>query len=331
MSAASWLEGLSTSGHWRELLVTRAPQIAVWVLAAALGVQAAIIVTDLAGASRVPAIDEINPLPAAAAPSRRVDVAAIVSSHLFGAAQADAPAAVDAANAPQTSMPLVLTGIIAADEPQAGLAIVGQNAGSTKVYAVGDNLPGGARLHSVYSDRVLLERNGRLESLTLPRQSRGGAAPPPPPPVAAMPSSEPPPIDRMREMIAQEPGLLSDIMRPQPVFAQGRQRGYRVYPGRNRQAFIRLGLRPGDLVVAINGTPLDDPARGEEIFRTLGSSSEARVTVMRNGRQQDLTLNMAQVVQEAEQLVGGNGAAGAGAEPEDPAPVAPDEPVDSTE
>ncbi|MFO7277796.1 MAG: type II secretion system protein GspC [Pseudomonadota bacterium] len=328
MSAASWLEGLSTSDHWRELLVTRAPQIAVWVLAVALGVQAAIIVTDLAGASRVPAIDEFNPPPAV--PSRRVDVAAIVSSHLFGAAQADAPAAVDAANAPQTSMPLVLTGIIAADEPQAGLAIVGQNAGSTKVYAVGDNLPGGARLHSVYSDRVLLERNGRLESLTLPRQSRGGAVAPPPPMAAMPPSESAPPIERMREMIAQEPGLLSDIMRPQPVFAQGRQRGYRVYPGRNRQAFIRLGLRPGDLVVAINGTPLDDPARGEEIFRTLGSSSEARVTVMRNGRQQDLTLNMAQVVQEAEQLVGGNGAAGAGAEPvEDTAPVAPDEPIDT--
>jgi general secretion pathway protein C len=93
-------------------------------------------------------------------------------------------------------------------------------------------------------------------------------------------------------------------MRPQPVFAQGKQRGYRVYPGRNRQAFLRLGLRPGDLVVSINGTPLDDPARGQEVFRTIGSSSEAHVTVMRNGRQQDLTLNMSQLATEAEQLVG---------------------------
>jgi general secretion pathway protein C len=88
------------------------------------------------------------------------------------------------------------------------------------------------------------------------------------------------------------------------VFADGKQRGYRVYPGRNRQAFIRLGLRPGDLVTGINGTPLDDPARGQEIFRTLGSSSEARVTVLRNGQQQDLTLNLAQVAQEAEAVVG---------------------------
>src|SRR5205809_866566 len=78
--------------------------------------------------------------------------------------------------------------------------------------------------------------------------------------------------------------------------------GFRVYPGRNRAAFMRLGLRPGDQVTAINGTPLDDRERGEQILRTLGSSSEARVTLIRGGQQQDLTLNIAQVAQEAEGL-----------------------------
>jgi general secretion pathway protein C len=109
----------------------------------------------------------------------------------------------------------------------------------------------------------------------------------------------------MRQLIATEPNAISEIIRPQPVFAQGKQRGFRVYPGRNRQAFTRLGLRPGDLVTAINGTPLDDPSRSQEVFNTLGSSSEAHVTVLRNGRQQDLTLQMSQIAQEAESLVGG--------------------------
>jgi general secretion pathway protein C len=117
--------------------------------------------------------------------------------------------------------------------------------------------------------------------------------------------TETPIVDRMRKLIANDPGLMADIMRPQPVFAQGKQKGYRVYPGRNRQAFARLGLRPGDLVMSINGTPLDDPARGQEVFQTLGSSSEAHITVMRSGQQQDLTLNIAQVAQEAEGMLGG--------------------------
>jgi general secretion pathway protein C len=109
-------------------------------------------------------------------------------------------------------------------------------------------------------------------------------------------------MERVRQLIADQPGAVSEIMRPTPVFAQGKQRGYRVYPGRNRQAFVRLGLRPGDLVTSINGTPLDDPSRGPEIFQTLSSATEARVTVVRSGRQQDLSLNMAQVAQQAEQV-----------------------------
>jgi general secretion pathway protein C len=233
-------------------------------------------------------------------------VGGIASAHLFGAPPVQAARAQDAANAPQTSMPLVLTGIISADDPNNGLAILGENPTSAKVYAVGDNIPGGAKLHSVYGDRVVIDRNGRLESLMLPRQIQNGPAPPPS--TAAL-QTESPVLDRMRKLITDDPGLMADVMRPQPVFAQGKQKGYRVYPGRNRQAFLRLGLHPGDLVTAINGTPLDDPARGQEIFRTLGSSSEAHVTVVRNGQPQDVTLDMAQVAQEAEAAAGSQGAA----------------------
>jgi hypothetical protein len=118
-----------------------------------------------------------------------------------------------------------------------------------------------------------------------------------------------PAFDRVRRLITEDPSLLSDIMRNQPVLMQGKLRGFRVYPGRNRQAFTRLGLRSGDLVIAINGTPLDDPSRGDEIFRTIGSASEARVTVMRNGQQQDLSLNMSQVAQDAEEAAGSEAAA----------------------
>ena len=111
----------------------------------------------------------------------------------------------------------------------------------------------------------------------------------------------------MRQAIQQNPGALSDVIRSQQVMAGGKQRGFRVYPGRNPAAFSRLGLRPGDLITAINGTPLDDPSRGEEVMRTLGSAPEVRVTIMRNGRQNDMVLNMAQIATEAEQLTGTEG------------------------
>jgi C-terminal processing protease CtpA/Prc len=95
----------------------------------------------------------------------------------------------------------------------------------------------------------------------------------------------------------------------------GRMNGFRVYPGRDRAAFMRLGLRPGDQVTAINGTPLDDRDRGEQILHTLQSSSEAHVTVIRNGQQQDLVLNIAQVAQEADSLAAQEQPAGAAMSP----------------
>jgi len=301
MNAASFLEGLPAPEKWRTLLLAHGPRIATWTLAVLLAMQAAVIVTGLGGATRAPGT---GTAPSQTVPKHSVDVASISNAHLFGMPP---PAAVTQSDntAHPTSLPLVLTGIISADDPQNGLAILGQNAASAKVFAVGDIVPGGAKLHAVYNDKVIIDRGGVLETLALPKQLAAGA----PPPTAAVFPTEAPVADRMRKLITEQPSLLADVMRPQPVFANGKQTGYRVYPGRNRSAFGKLGLKPGDLVTAINGTSLDDPEHGQEIFRTLGSSPEAHVTVTRNGQQQDLTLNLATITQEAESMAGaGEGA-----------------------
>ena len=323
MNAASWLEGFPAHDRWRALLLSEGPRVATAILVVALCAQAAFIVTDLASVARrsTQAAPRSNAMRERALRAHSLDLAVITNAHLFGAPPQELR---DGANAPQTSMPLVLTGIIAGNDPQNGLAILGQSAQSAKVYAVGDNVPGGAKLHSVYTDRVVIDRNGQLESLALPRQTSPNA---PPPSAAALPEN--PSIERMRRLITEQPGLLTDVMRPQPVIDHGRMNGFRVYPGRNRMAFMRLGLRPGDQVTAINGTPLDDRDRSEQILHTLGSSSEARVTVIRNGQSQDLTLNLAQVAQEAGSVAAqeqaGGGGAGAAEPPVPPQGVPPEE------
>lgn len=317
MNAASWLEGLPAPDKWRAIAMTHGPRWATWALALGLGVQGAFILTDLAGSGRAPGATNVPP---PAAPSRSVNVAAISGSHLFGTVEITPTR--NATTAQQTSMPLVLTGIFASTDPRGGLAMLGPTATSTKVYAVGDNVPGGAKLHSVLVDRVVLDRNGVLEYLAMPRQPQGGMANAPAPSANAL-QTENPVVDRMRRIISDDPGLVADIMRPQPVFAQGKLRGYRVYPGRNRQSFTRLGLHPGDLVTAINGTPLEDPQQSQDVFRTIGATNEARVTVTRNGQSQDLVLNMSQVAQEAESLVGTQPGQGVAPEPPQAEPPIP--------
>ena len=306
MNSSSLLSGIRGLGPelFSTQLTTRLPSIVTWTLALALGVQAAVIALDLIPEQRplAAAASGAGPAPARQESQNSVNVQSIVDAHLFGIADPAEPTG-DPTAAPETRLSLVLAGTIAASDPKQGFGIIGESATNAKLYSVGDSVPGGARLNAVYGDRVILERGGQLEALLLPRERKGGTGTTAPPPRDGTAMSMPQTagsqvVDRVRRMIAQDPGSVAEIMRPQPVFANGQQRGYRVYPGRNRAQFARLGLRPGDLVMSVNGTPLDDPQRGMEIFRSIGSSDQVRVTVERNGRPQELVLNMAQIANE---------------------------------
>ena len=299
------LQSLRLDGAALSTLGARAPQWVAVLLVVALGGRAAWLVADLAGASRGAQGAATLATPGAAPGlSPRLDLASLIGANLFGTSAATA----QQGPAPVTSMPLVLVGVMAAEDPQRGVAILGPSAPAAKVYLVGATLPGGARLHAVHSDRVLIDRGGSIEALMLPRQpSATGPAPLPPPPVANA-------ADRMQQIVQQNPGVVSNVLRPQVVLVDGQQRGFRVFPGPNRQAFNKLGLRPGDLVTAINGTVLNDPSVANNVFGTLSTSPNAHVTVVRDGRQQDLVINVAQAVSEAERL----GADPAAQTPNDP-------------
>jgi general secretion pathway protein C len=231
----------------------------------------------------------------AAPPVRTVDIPSIVNAHLFG--QANAPADANPNTVATTQMPLFLVGTIANTDPARGYAIIGDSPSSAKVYSVGKTITGGTKLHSVYPDRAILDRGGKLEALLLPKKFVGGGM------SAATPAGANPadPMlgDRLRQLAANNPAAITDVMRPQPVFANGQQRGYRVYPGRSRAVFNRLGLLPGDLVTAINGTPLDDPSRGMDVLQTLNSAPTATVTIERNGTTVQVNINNAQIAQDA--------------------------------
>jgi general secretion pathway protein C len=300
MTANTWTGVTSGGGDWRSKALANAPRVITFVLVLAVAAQLALILVSLTGRSRQTAPPQ-TVAPPVTAP---FDIGGLVNAHLFGNAAVQASG--DAANAPPSSMPLVLAGVLATEDPKEGMAIIGESAQAAKVVAVGQQVPGGAQLHSVYADRAIIDRAGALESVYLPRRSASLGPAPMPPPAAPANQGNEAMLERMRKLVSDDPGVIGQIMRPQPVFAGGKMRGFRVYPGANRQAFARMGLRAGDLVTAINGTPLDDKDRAQEIFGTLNSSTDARVTITRANRQQELVLNIAQIAAEAEQLGAGS-------------------------
>lgn len=288
---ATIAQALHIDGELASQLIARLPRVVTALLVVLLGVRAATLVAGLAGGSTLPPA-----APATAAPVRNVvDVPSILRTNLFG----QAPQAAGAT--PVTSMPLVLTGVIADNDEKLGFALLGPSATSIRLYRVGESLPGGARLHAVHVDRVMLDRGGSIEALMLPRRNPSATPPAPLTPPANPVQS----VQRVQQMIRENPNLIGQVIQRQPVLADGRLRGIRVYPGANPQAFSKLGLRPGDLVTAINGTTLEGQTRAEEIFNSLSTAAEARVTVLRGNTSMDLLLNLAEVAREAEQLATG--------------------------
>jgi general secretion pathway protein C len=301
------------SNEWLSRLQGNGPRLVSLALAALIAVELARIAVSLLGGGPV---RSPQPVPSRAVPRTQrpaLDVQSIVSAHLFGVATAD-PTAQDPANAPQSTANLLLAGTIATQDPKRGVAII-SDGGPSKVYSVGDNV-GGASLHSVYLDHVILDRGGALETLLLPRLLGPGMHAPP---VVRRPGGADArtvaAVDNIRRMVQQDPGILDQVMRTVPSYdnTAGKLRGFRAYPGRNRQIFMKLGLKPGDLVTAINGTALDDPQRSQDVFNTIQTSDHVTVTVERGGVKQEISLNIAQVAAQAtKDLDGGDSNPGSG-------------------
>src|SRR5687767_438124 len=122
MTARLWTSGAGQGGDWRSLALARAPQVLTFVLALAIAAQLALIVVGLAGRSR----QTVPPAVASQPPPPPLDVATLVNAHLFG--NAAVQASTDATNAPPSSMPLVLVGLLATEDPRQGMAIIGESA-----------------------------------------------------------------------------------------------------------------------------------------------------------------------------------------------------------
>jgi general secretion pathway protein C len=195
---------------------------------------------------------------------------------------------------PETRQNLTLKGIVAATNPDLSAAIIEDGSSTENTYQIGETIVTGASLHAVYPRRVVLNENGTLTNLVLPAEF---AAPSPAATRRVNRTARPQPADTqsIQTVVAQNVSRLADVIRPTPYFVNGQQQGYRVYPGRDRQQFAALGLRPGDLIKEIDGQALNDPTQAMQIFQSLGTAEQVSVTVERDGQPESLVLKTSQL------------------------------------
>ena len=83
----------------------------------------------------------------------------------------------------------------------------------------------------------------------------------------------------------------TDLFRPTPYFVNGQIQGYRIYPGSDRQEFLSLGLRPGDLVTEIDGEPLVNSTIACELFEKALGGQPVILSVRRSGKLERVEIN----------------------------------------
>ncbi len=260
----------------------------------------------------IPADPDGGEIPAATAPAAEGAPAGKVAAavdlarlHLFGTAAANnSSSAPVVAEVPETRLRLVLRGVIATSDKELARAIISEPRGEEKYYAVDDKLPGGAILKEIAADRVILQsRVGRMETLRLPKEfgksgpvARGRVSTRPAGSSSARnritPRITPAELRSYRDKLLSNPQELVGLIRSRPVREGGRIKGYKLFPGKDRALFNRLGLRSGDVIVSVNGMDLSDPANGLALLGQLSSASQMSVVVERRGRRQTVTLSL---------------------------------------
>ncbi|MFO7763404.1 MAG: type II secretion system protein N [Wenzhouxiangellaceae bacterium] len=190
---------------------------------------------------------------------------------------------------PPTPLSLRLRGVVTGDR---GYAVIVDADGNEGVYRAGDEVPGQAEVVTIQARRVVLERDGTREALELP----GSESPGPREPTTRTTSTsdnEQGPVSgmgigslaSMTSRFSLDPEALAQRITILPV-ADG---GFRVRAGRDAAIFTQLGFHANDVVLAINGEPVDNQGDVRAVFESINPGQPLAITVRRGDRQRVLT------------------------------------------
>jgi general secretion pathway protein C len=164
-----------------------------------------------------------------------------------------------------------------------GTAQLGVDPSNPETYAAGAWLENGATLREIHSDHVVLERDGLSTELyvegvavgpnvkKIPKVNEALASLDTMPSTATSPRRPPPPT-------------YTDIVRAAPRFETDLIVGFDLYPGTDRSQFSRLGLQSGDLLVSIDGVPMNSTDALHAALQSMRDGQAVTAVVLREGQ-----------------------------------------------
>ena len=236
----------------------------------------------------------LTPLSALALPTNgqpRLDISKVQALHLFGEQDA-VQQSVQVQDAPVTQLNIRLVGVTASNNPNLSAAIVQQGSSQT-TYIPGETIANSrAVVKQILSDRVLLENNDRLETLWL--EGRDGSEAPLTLNTTPAKEESTAPDTQVEPALSTKQMEILELISITPQQSEQGLIGYRLAPKGDGALFRELGLRPGDLAVAMNGYDLTNVADAIALISALEGATQAQVRVLRDGEYVDIDVYIPQ-------------------------------------
>lgn len=212
--------------------------------------------------------------------------------HVFGEVGVAEVVEVKTVDAPDTRLRLSLLGVTQASVEEESSAIIARKGSGGDFYRIGDVVEGRTRLAAVYKDKVIIDTAGKLETLKFDEVSSAGVG------VASQipERSESPDSDdrakslrerfsRVRStqdfmMVASEAAQQdpAEMLSGLGLESQGSGSGYKVTAG---SILTQVDLKPGDIVLSVNGQPLGDASSDSSLLEQVMSEGSAQIEVQR--------------------------------------------------
>jgi general secretion pathway protein C len=213
-----------------------------------------------------------------------------------------APPPQEAEKAPVTEEPLNITLLGTSHLTQSRpYAIVQDQQSNQTLYRLGDNIKGVGKLVEIDADRIVVLHNGHRVAVEIPRDNLQGQDP------ALAYRRHMSYGFRRRSFSAGSDGVeklsanryvvdrsaLQDKMRNMaelftqiravPNIENGTSNGFRLSEIQPGSIFQQIGLQDGDILTAVSGQPVTDPARAMELFEQLRNRNSVTLNVLRDG------------------------------------------------
>ncbi len=217
----------------------------------------------------------------------------IADWHIFGDAVVDVVVVPKEVNAPKTRLRLELLGVMAASQAEKSSAIIAPKGGAGENYRVGDVVQGRTKLAAVHQDKVILDSNGKLETLkfdlTRKQSMRKSSQPTPAQRKAASRGSLKDRFKKVRNA-TDAVTLLRDEVNNNPKGAlkqlgletSANGEGYKV--SSSGSMLTQLGLQPGDIILSVNGQTLGNLDDDQSLLEQVSNSGQARLEIQRGNR-----------------------------------------------